>query len=37
MDIIYNDDKLLESWLNKDFVKGRIGLFAESVLAEFQT
>ena len=28
--MIYNNDKLLESFLNKDFVKGRIGLFAES-------
>ena len=34
--MIYNDDKLLESWLNKDFVKGNIGLFAESgTQAEF--
>jgi protein phosphatase len=28
--MIYNDDRLLESWLNKDFVKGKIGLFADS-------
>ena len=28
--MIYNDGKLLESWLNKDFVKGKIGLFADS-------
>ena len=28
--MIYNDDKLLESWLENDFVNGKIGLFAES-------
>jgi hypothetical protein len=34
--MIYNDDKLLESWLENDFVNGKIGLFAESgTYAEF--
>jgi tetratricopeptide (TPR) repeat protein len=34
--MIYNDEKLLDSFLNKDFVKGKIGLFAESgTIAEF--
>ncbi len=27
--MLYNDNKLLESYLNKDFIKGRIGLYSE--------
>jgi tetratricopeptide (TPR) repeat protein len=27
--MIYNNDKLLDSWLNKEFIKGKIGLFVE--------
>lgn len=34
--MIYNNDKLLDSWLSKDFIKGRIGLYAEGqTSAEF--
>lgn len=28
--MLYNDDKLLESYLSKDFIKGKIGLFTEA-------
>ena len=27
--MLYNDNKLLESYLNKDFIKGKIGLFSQ--------
>jgi hypothetical protein len=34
--MIYNNNKLLDSWLNEDFVLGNIGLFADvSSFAEF--
>ena len=34
--MIYNNDKLLDSWLSKDFIMGRIGLYAEGqTSAEF--
>ena len=34
--MIYNDGKLLDSYLSKDFIKGRIGLYSESyTYAEF--
>ncbi|HEY7751565.1 MAG TPA: hypothetical protein VH917_04680, partial [Ignavibacteriaceae bacterium] len=34
--MIYNDDKLLESWLGKEFVKGKLGLYAfDGTHAEF--
>ena len=27
--MLYNDNKLLESYLNSDFIKGLIGLYSE--------
>ena len=27
--MIYNDQKLLESWLSKEFIAGKIGLYAD--------